>query len=80
VIILPIFTYKARDISGRIVTGQMEAETQRVVINKLRQQKLFVILAEEAKPNRFIEFVKRIGIFARVKLAIWFSSQDSYLP
>jgi type IV pilus assembly protein PilC len=68
VIILPIFTYKARDISGRIVTGQMEAETQRVVINKLRQQKLFVISAEEAKPSKFVEFIKRIGIFARVKL------------
>lgn len=50
---MPIYIYKARNMDGNVVTGKIDAETQRSVIIKLKQQHLMVIAAEEEKSNIF---------------------------
>ncbi|MBI4753141.1 hypothetical protein HY793_02050 [Candidatus Desantisbacteria bacterium] len=50
---MPTYVYKARNMDGTVVTGKIDAETQRSVVMKLKQQHLMVITAEEEKSNIF---------------------------
>lgn len=58
---MPVFEYKARDRSGRIVTATMEAGTQREVATALREKGLFI--SEIRTPGR--------GLNAEIKLPTW---------
>ncbi|MFH1097715.1 MAG: type II secretion system F family protein [Candidatus Desantisbacteria bacterium] len=51
---MPTYIYKARNMDGTVVTGKIDAETQRSVIMKLKQQHLMVITTEEEKSNIFL--------------------------
>ncbi|MEK7274088.1 MAG: type II secretion system F family protein, partial [Candidatus Desantisbacteria bacterium] len=58
---MPTYIYKARNMDGTVVAGKIDAETQRSVIMKLKQQHLMVISAEEEKANifgRFLDILK----------------------
>jgi type IV pilus assembly protein PilC len=80
---MPTYTYKARNMSGGVVTGTIEAESQRSVILRLKQQHLMVISAEEEKPNPFISALNKMSLsmMGRVGLRelVLFSRQLSTL-
>lgn len=59
---MPIYTYKARNMSGNVVSGSVEAESQRSVILKLKQQHLMVISAEEEKPNPLMNALNNLSL------------------
>jgi len=80
---MPIYVYKARNMSGAVVTGTIEAESQRTVILRLKQQHLMVISAEEEKPNPLMNALNKISISIRrrvgLKDLVLFSRQLSTL-
>ncbi|MEW6608469.1 MAG: type II secretion system F family protein [bacterium] len=80
---MPTYTYKARNMSGGLVTGTIDAESQRSVILRLKQQHLMVISAEEEKANPIIELLNKFSVTAlgRVGLKdlVLFSRQLSTL-
>ncbi len=57
------FTYKARNTAGGELVGSIEAQDQRVAIDRLRAQKLIVLEIAEEQSNAFITFVKKINPF-----------------
>ncbi|OIP36934.1 pilus assembly protein PilC [Candidatus Desantisbacteria bacterium CG2_30_40_21] len=74
---MPTYIYKARNMDGTVVTGKIDAETQRSVIMKLKQQHLMVITAEEEKSNifsRMTEILKFKG-WVGLKDLVLFSRQ-----
>ena len=46
---MPQYTYKAKTADGRVIQETIEAESQRFVQNKLREQKLTIIEIQERK-------------------------------
>src|SRR5690606_1568512 len=58
---MPVFDYKVRDRSGKVITGTTEAASQREVANALRQKGYFVT---EIK-------VPKTGLNAEIKLPKW---------
>ena len=46
---MPQYTYKAKTADGRVIQETIEAESQRLVQNKLREQKLTIIEIQERK-------------------------------
>jgi general secretion pathway protein F len=46
---MPLYTYRAVDTAGELLKGEMEAPSQQAVIDKLRDQGLLPVAAEEAK-------------------------------
>lgn len=80
---MPTYIYKARNMSGGIVTGTIESESQRSVILRLKQQHLMVISAEEEKPNPFMDTLNKMSVsfLGRVGLKdlVLFSRQLSTL-
>lgn len=46
---MAIFSYVAKDQNGKTITSTMEADEQRTVIDKLRQQNLIIISVSEGK-------------------------------
>lgn len=80
---MPMYVYKARNMNGQVVTGTINAESQRAVILKLKQQHLMVISAEEEKPNLFVDALNKLnlGLINRVGLKdlVLFSRQLSTL-
>lgn len=80
---MPTYIYKARNMSGGVVTGTIESESQRSVILRLKQQHLMVISAEEEKPNPFIDTLNKmsVALLGRVGLKdlVLFSRQLSTL-
>ncbi len=51
---MPNFTYKVRDKSGKLVDGVFEADSQRSMIDKLREMGYFVVsVKEEERPSIF---------------------------
>ncbi len=59
---MPNYTYKARNMSGAVVTGTIEAESQRSVILRLKQQHLMVISADEEKLNPFVDALSKVSL------------------
>ncbi|MFQ5561043.1 MAG: type II secretion system inner membrane protein GspF [Nitrospinota bacterium] len=49
---MPLFTYKATDQSGNLVEGTMEAPSETVLVNRLRQARLFPVLVETPREGR----------------------------
>jgi type IV pilus assembly protein PilC len=45
----PSYAYRARDRAGRLVEGLMEADSNQLVLNQLREQNLLVLKVEEKK-------------------------------
>lgn len=78
---MPNYVYKARNIDGTVVAGSIQAESQRGVILKLKQQRLMVISAEEEKPNVLLNILSKFKMGGGVKLKdmVIFSRQLSTL-
>jgi type IV pilus assembly protein PilC len=49
---MPQYTYKAKTADGRVVQETIEAESHRLVLNKLREQKLTIIEITERKSGQ----------------------------
>ena len=60
------FTYKVRDRSGKVFTGNMEGENRNSVISRLREMNYFITSISEKKSGSL--FSKRISLFQSVKL------------
>ncbi len=58
---MPVYTYRARDRAGKVVTATMEASSQRSVAEALRAKGMFV--AEIKEPKK--------GIQADIKMPAW---------
>ena len=44
---MPSYSYRARDNSGQLYSGIMQADSREIVINRLREMKYFIISVEE---------------------------------
>lgn len=78
---MPTFSYKARDTSGAITSGRIEAPNQREALNKLRNQGLRVLSTQQLGALTLDSLIERINILARVTLGdkVIFSRQLSTL-
>ena len=65
---MAIFNYKAKNPQGNVVTGVIEAETERAVITRLRSQRLALITVAEKKPSAISKMMASIGLSGRVGL------------
>lgn len=65
---MAVFTYKAADKSGKIITGNMEAKDKAVVINRLQSSSYFPIKIEQSLESRasLSEHIKGHRLFERV--------------
>ena len=48
-----IFVYKARNLSGRIITGKVESENPRAAVELLRERNFFVVELRPARSSKF---------------------------
>lgn len=48
---MPLFSYKARDTGGKVISGELEAGNKTIVVDKLRAMGYFVASVEEIKPK-----------------------------
>ncbi len=46
---MPIFTYRVRDVTGKIILSTMEADTSKAVRDKLREKNLLIVSITEPK-------------------------------
>ncbi|HAV43310.1 TPA: pilus assembly protein PilC [bacterium] len=78
---MPSFTYKAKDPQGKVISGVIEAETERAVVTRLRAQRYTPIKIAEKKPTAIGKFLTSIGLAGRVgvKPLALFSRQLSTL-
>lgn len=60
---MPKYTYKARTPTGKIVTGEIEAPTQREAIDKIRSMKYVLVEIKEYKESSFKNIISRISPF-----------------
>jgi type IV pilus assembly protein PilC len=76
-----LFTYKARQADGSIITGVIEADDVRKAMTNIRSQGLTVISTEEKKVDILAGIIKSINIFDKVSLGdkVLFSRQFSTL-
>jgi len=66
---MPIYTYKARDEAGKLVTGSMEAANKDVLAVKLQKLKLTVISLKEKSEGFSLDSIdKFLSGFTRVKI------------
>lgn len=66
---MPVFAYRVSDISGRILTGTIEAENESTVVEHLRGRDYFIV---EIKPRR----VTNVNIKAPKKLSRRVKAKD----
>lgn len=79
---MPNFIYKVRAPSGAIMDGIMEAPEQRVVVDRLRGQRLIILEIGQEKKDFITNILKSLNIFkAKVKAndLVLFSRQLSTL-
>ena len=63
---MPLYTYKARDEAGKLISGQLDAENKDLVATKLQKLKyLIVSISEKTESFDIDKFLRR---FTRVKL------------
>lgn len=58
---MPDFSYVARDLAGKKISGNMSAQTERDVIQQLGSQQLFPIEVKGAKVAKSISFGRQVG-------------------
>lgn len=66
---MPTYTYKARDDSGKLITGSMEAPDKDVLVSKLQKLKLMVISVKEKSEGFSLDSIdKYLAQFSKVKI------------
>ncbi len=75
------FNYKAKKLSGEIVEGVIDADSRRLVINKLQKMQVFPISVQESGAGKGLQREVNLQILQRVGLAdiMTFSRQMSDL-
>lgn len=75
-----LFDYRARDKTGRIIRGAVEAETEDVALDILRDRG-FSVISLEARKKEFLKSLKEVKIFVRVSVRdlVIFSRQLSVM-
>lgn len=79
---MPKYSYKARSISGSIITDFIEAADQKTAIDKLKSQKYIIMEINEAKTNPLSGVIKKLNPFkpsVSAKELVLFSRQFSTL-
>ncbi|MCK5533656.1 type II secretion system F family protein [bacterium] len=79
---MPEYSYKVKTISGSIREGVMFANEQRMVVDRLRGQKLIVLQIQEIKKTALKDILDKINIFkprVKSKDMVLFSRQLSTL-
>jgi len=61
------FSYKARDKNGEVIDGSLEAESEDVLIGKLKDQGLLVIDIKKYKEEKVKSKGRSISFFNRIK-------------
>ena len=64
---MPTFIYKARDASGKLISGKLEEINSSTVANKLREMSYFVVSIEEERVKPKALDADILDVFARVK-------------
>lgn len=63
---MPIYSYKARDVSGKVISGELDAGNKGIVVDKLRAMGYFVSAVEEVRPKKETLSLDLGDIFAKV--------------
>ncbi len=64
---MPTFIYKARDASGKLISGKLEAINSSTVADKLREMSYFVVSIEEERVQAKGLDADLLDVFAKVK-------------
>ena len=64
---MPVFDYKARDASGKLLSGKLDALNRSIVADKLRQMGYFVVSIKEDRVQQSALDVDIFEKFARIK-------------
>ncbi|MCK4532332.1 type II secretion system F family protein [bacterium] len=79
---MPEYSYKVKTVSGSVRDGVMFANEQRMVVDRLRGQKLIVLQVQEIKKTALKDILDKINIFkpsVKSKDMVLFSRQLSTL-
>ncbi|NLO92041.1 MAG: type II secretion system F family protein, partial [Elusimicrobia bacterium] len=74
-----LFTYKAKDSSGRIVSGELDAADQRAATDRLRAMKLALLAIDEVKEESMLARLNPFRARVKNKEVVIFSRQLSTL-
>lgn len=74
-----LFTYKAKDSSGRIVSGELDAADQRAATDRLRAMKLALLAIDEVKEESILARLNPFRARVKNKEVVIFSRQLSTL-
>jgi len=61
------YTYKAKKLSGEIIEGVLEADNQRLVINKLQQMRVFPISVKEMGGGKGLNKEINMSMLSRIR-------------
>lgn len=73
---MPEYTYKARDLTGEIVSGSMFANTEREVVSALSVKSLFPVTVETEREKKQITFGGRVN---DQKIAVFYEQLASLI-
>jgi len=74
-----LFIYKAKDSSGKIVSGELDAADQRAAVDRLRAMKLALLTIEEQKEESLLARLNPFRARVKNKEVVIFSRQLSTL-
>src|SRR5688500_7603199 len=74
---MPQFVYEAIEPSGRLVKGQIDAESASLVLNKLQSLNLSVVNVSEARTSSLSKLTKGGGGKVKLGSLVLFSRQFS---
>lgn len=64
---MPVFKFKARDALGKPMTGEMEADNEKVVVDALAERGLYIITIEEKPSKGLAEHITGRAIKRRLR-------------
>jgi type IV pilus assembly protein PilC len=67
---MPIFEYKARNIRGNTIAGEMEGKDRKSVIDKLRAQRMVILSVDEKKISSFTSMFNMMKGNRKAKVAL----------
>ncbi|MFT5304271.1 MAG: type II secretory pathway component PulF, partial [Mariniblastus sp.] len=73
---MPEFTYKARNLTGEIISGSMSANTERDVVSSLTGKSLFPVSVESGEAKKGITFGGRVSA---QKIAVFYEQLASLI-
>jgi general secretion pathway protein F/type IV pilus assembly protein PilC len=74
--LMPEFTYKARNLAGEIVSGSMDANSERDVVSALTGKSLFPVKVETGQKSKAVTFGGRVNA---QKIAVFYEQLSSLM-